>query len=101
MQKIKKILAGIFTMILISSSVMVAFAKETANLDENAAFFEEDQLAQLAVENERNIVLMDENGYILNEFHSDGYVAEFIYAETYSFNSSPELISIVDNDGKV
>lgn len=88
-------------MILFFSSVMVSFAEETTNIDMNTSFFEEDQLANLAVINEENIILMDENGYILNEFHSDGYVAEFIYAETYSENSTPELVSIVDNDGKI
>lgn len=88
-------------MILFSSSTMVTFAKQITNADRDIVFLEEEQLAQFAVENEENIVLMDENGYILNEFHSDGYAAEFIYAATLSDNSSHELVSIVDNDGKV
>lgn len=101
MRKIKKILVGIITMVLLSNSTMVAFAEEAGDMNEAASAVEESQLGQLAVENEENIVLVDEQGYILNEFHSDGYVAEFVYAETYSGESSKQLVSIADSDDKV
>lgn len=65
-----------------------------------AASVDESQLGQIAVENEENIVLEDEQGYVLKEFHSDGYTAEFVYAETYSEESPKQLLSITDSDGK-
>lgn len=65
-----------------------------------AASVDESQLGQIAVENEENIVLEDEQGYVLKEFHSDGYTAEFVYAETYSEESPKQLLFITDSDGK-
>lgn len=46
------------------------------------------------MENEENIVLVDEQGLILNEFHSDGYAAGFVYAKTYFGEPSEQLVSI-------
>lgn len=101
MRKVKNFLVGIITMALFASSAMVVFAEEPTDAGIGVTSLEKEQLAQFAVENEENIVLMDEDGYTLNEFHSDGYIAEFVYAESYSESSSRELISIADNDGKV
>lgn len=100
MRKMKKILAGIAVMTLLSSSTVMVYAEETDDPDVVDASVDESQLGQIAVETEENIVLEDEQGYVLKEFHSDGYVAEFVYAQTYSEEAPKQLLSITDSDGK-
>lgn len=101
MRKMRKILAGLGATTLMLCSTMMVSAEEAADTTAIADSIEESQLGRLAVENEENIVLEDEEGYVLKEFHSDGYVAEFTYADTYSEESQKQLLSIADNDGKV
>lgn len=72
MRKIKNFLVGIIAMALLSNPAIFAFAQETGDTDAVISAVEESQLGQYAVENEENIVLVDEQGLILNEFHSDG-----------------------------
>ncbi|MDE6739260.1 MAG: hypothetical protein K2K07_09210 [Lachnospiraceae bacterium] len=101
MRKVKKVLVAIITMSLLVGSTMAVFAEEAGETDATVVPVDESQLGKFAVENEENIVLLDEQDCILKEFHSDGYVAEFTYADTYSEESLKQLVSIIDSDGKV
>lgn len=101
MQKIRKVLVGIIATVLLTNSTTSVFAAETNEMNATILSIEENNLRQFAIDNEENIVLLDEDDYVLNEFHSDGYVAEFIYAEGYSAEHTRQLISIADNDDTI
>ena len=101
MRKTKSSIIGIVAFALFAFHSMTAFAEEPIDINRHVPSFQDMPLTQLAVEDEQNIVLIDEEGYTLYEFHSDGYVAEFIYSETYSANFSRELSAIVGNDGRI
>lgn len=100
MLRIKKVIAGIITMALFSGTSLITFAEEASDTDIAMSIIEENKLEQQAVGDEENIILVDEQGCILKEYHSDGYVAEFVYAETNSMEHFNQLVSIIDNEGK-
>lgn len=64
-----------------------------------------------AQEKSENIIIYDENGYVVDEIHSDGYLVQYQYnkskcivsdsegnIETYSFKSNQKYSSTVNND---
>ena len=94
-----------FLLGVISIAVWVNFSNYTLAAEATKESAEtniyEEQLAQYAVDKQENIVLLDEQNNILNEFHSDGYVADFIYSGNYSEDSQIMLCTIADNNGKI
>lgn len=65
-------------------------------------------LSDIAVVNKTNIVISDEYGNTLGEFHADGYTAEFVYEEniphdshTGKLTSEKQLKYIKDSEGLV
>lgn len=93
--KFKKILSLLCITSLFFCISINTFAAETSSVSTDI-----NDLADLSVKNQENIVLLDENNNILNEFHSDGYTAEFQYVESLSRNANHKVLqSIVDSDG--
>lgn len=68
-------------------------------------------ILKLAQNENDNIVIYDENGFIVDEIHSDGYLVQYQYnkskcivsdsegnIETYSFKNNQKLSSVVNNE---
>ena len=98
----RRILAILTTFSIFCTSYVVTSAA-TPYTGEVLSAEQVENISTIAVQENRNIVITDLDGYTLGEYHADGYVAEFVYNESSTRTSIGEktLRYIEDNNGIV